>query len=169
MSVNVSYKQLEHDSFPDDVMDILAKSGFPAGNLVLEFTEHCRTLDASRLKKLVTVFHSHGIRISADDFGTGHATLMLLRDLPFDTIKLDQSFTRGIIEHEVDSIVVEAIMDCAHKLRMCVCMEGIETEKLLEKAHAMGADYYQGYLIAKPLDFSDLRDFVDKHNKRFEA
>lgn len=169
MSVNVSYKQLEHDSFPDDVMDILAKSGFPAGNLVLEFTEHCRTLDASRLKKLVTVFHSHGIRISADDFGTGHATLMLLRDLPFDTIKLDQSFTRGIIEHEVDSIVVEAIMDCAHKLRMCVCMEGIETEKLLEKAHALGADYYQGYLIAKPLDFSDLRDFVDKHNKRFEA
>ena len=69
----------------------------------------------------------------------------------------------------MDSIIVETIMNCAHKLKMHVCMEGIETEKLLEKAHALGADYYQGYLIAKPLDFGDLCDFVDKHNNRFEA
>ena len=169
MSVNVSYKQLERDSFPQDVLDILAKTGFPAENLVLEFTEHCRTLNVNRLKKIVAIFHSHGIRISADDFGTGHATLLLLRDIKFNTIKIDQNFTRGIAEHEVDGILVAAMTTCAHKLNMNVCVEGIETQTLFDKARSMGADFYQGYLIARPLDFLDLQDFVDKHNKKFEA
>lgn len=169
MSVNVSYKQLERDSFPQDVLDILEKTGFPAKNLVLEFTEHCRTLNVNRLKKIVAIFRSHGIRISADDFGTGHATLLLLRDIQFNTIKIDQNFTRGIAEHEVDGILVAAMTACAHKLNMNVCVEGIETQLLFDKARSMGADFYQGYLIARPLDFIDLQDFVDKHNKKFEA
>lgn len=167
VSVNVSYKQLERDSFPHDVLDTLAKTGFPAENLVLEFTEHCRTLNPNRLKKIVAFFHSHGIRVSADDFGTGHATLLLLRDISFNTIKIDQNFTRGIVENEIDGIIVEAMTACAHKLGMNVCVEGIETQLLFDKARSMGADYYQGYLIAKPLDFSDLQEFVNKHNQRF--
>ena len=167
VSVNVSYKQLERDSFPQDVMDIVAKTGFPPQNLVLEFTEHCRTLNVNRLKKIVAFFHSRGIRISADDFGTGHATLMLLRDIPFNTIKIDQNFTRGIMENSIDGIIIEYITRCAHELKMKVCVEGIETKEMFAKTRDMGADFYQGYLIAKPLDFIDLRDFVDEHNKKF--
>lgn len=167
VSVNVSYKQLERDSFPQDVMDIVEKTGFPAENLVLEFTEHCRTLNVNRLKKIVAFFRSRGIRISADDFGTGHATLMLLRDIPFNTIKIDQNFTRGIMENDIDGIIIEYITKCAHQLRMKVCVEGIETQEMFAKTQDMGADFYQGYLIARPLDFIDLQAFVDKHNKEF--
>ena len=167
MSVNVSYKQLERDTFPQDVMDIVEKTGFPPQNLVLEFTEHCRTLNVNRLKKIVSFFHSQGIKISADDFGTGHATLLLLRDIKFDTIKIDQNFIRGMADNLIDNILVEAMISCAHKLKIAACVEGVETQQLFDAARACAADYYQGYLIAKPLDFLDLQAFVNEHNKKF--
>ncbi len=167
LSVNVSYKQLERDTFPQDVLDIVEKTGFPAQNLVLEFTEHCRTLNVNRLKQIVAFFHSHGIRIAADDFGTGHATLLLLRDIHFDTIKIDQNFTRGMLEHVNDSILVEAMITCAKRLDIKTCVEGVETQPLFDAARACGAAFYQGYLIAKPLDFLDLLEFTHQRNKKF--
>ena len=97
MSVNISYKQLERESFPDDVLTLLKQTGFPAQNLVLEFTEHCRSLDINRLQYIVSFFNSHGIRVSADDFGTGYSSLMLLRNIDFDGIKIDQNFIRGML------------------------------------------------------------------------
>ena len=168
LSVNVSYKQLERDSFLQDVLDLLQKTGFPAKNLVLEFTEHCRTLNVNRLKKIVAFFRSHGIRIAADDFGTGHATLLLLRDIHFDTIKIDQNFTRGMLEHENDLILVDAMISCAKKLHIKTCVEGVETQAMFSAVRNFGADYYQGYLISKPLDFIDLPVLMEKHNRIFK-
>lgn len=168
LSVNVSYKQLERDSFPQDVLDVLQRTGFPAHNLILEFTEHCRTLNVNRLKKIVAFFHSHGIRIAADDFGTGHATLLLLRDIHFDTIKIDQNFTRGMLEHENDLILVDAMITCAKKLHIKTCVEGVETQAMFSAVRNFGADYYQGYLISKPLDFIDLPVLMEKHNRIFK-
>lgn len=167
LSVNVSYKQLERDSFPQDVLEIVRKTGFPAQNLVLEFTEHCRTLNVNRLKKIVAFFHSHGIRIAADDFGTGHATLLLLRDIKFDTLKIDQNFTRGMMEYETDAILVESIIACAHRLNIATCVEGVETQPMFDTMRGYGATFYQGYLIAKPLDFIDLQEFTHKRNEKF--
>lgn len=164
LSVNVSYKQLERDSFPQDVLNVAEKTGFPVENLILEFTEHCRTLNVNRLKKMVACFHSHGIRIAADDFGTGHATLLLLRDIKFDTIKIDQNFTRGMLENETDLILIDGMIKCAHKLHMQTCVEGIETQAMFEAARSCGADFYQGYLIAKPLDVLDLQECMLRHN-----
>lgn len=166
LSINVSYKQLERESFPQDVLEIVRKTGFPAQNLVLEFTEHCRTLNINRLKKMVAFFHSHGIRIAADDFGTGHATLLLLRDIKFDTIKIDQNFTRGMLDNDTDLILIEGMIGCAKRLKMQTCVEGIETEAMFTAARNCGADFYQGYLIAKPLDLLALHECIQKRNPK---
>ena len=67
----------------------------------------------------------------------------------------------------IDNILVEAMISCAHKLKIAACVEGVETQQLFDAARACAADYYQGYLIAKPLDFLDLQAFVNEHNKKF--
>ena len=161
MSVNISYKQLERESFPDDVLTLLKQTGFPAQNLILEFTEHCRSLDINRLQYIVSFFNSHGIRISADDFGTGYSSLMLLRNIDFDGIKIDQNFIRGMLNRSRDKVLVNTMIECAHRLNTAVCVEGVETEELMSITRDFGAEYFQGYLIAKPLELNALKLFIE--------
>ncbi|MGM9529633.1 MAG: EAL domain-containing protein [Phascolarctobacterium sp.] len=160
MGVNISYKQLERESFLEDVLSLLQQTGFPAQNLVLEFTEHCRSLDVNRLQYIVKFFNSHGIRIAADDFGTGYSSLMLLRNVEFDAIKIDQNFIRGMLDRSRDKVLVNTMIECAHRLNTAVCVEGVETEELMSITKGYNAEFYQGYLIAKPLELNALKLFM---------
>ena len=160
VSVNISYKQLERESFLDDVLNLLQQTGFPAQNLVLEFTEHCRTLDTNRLQYIVKFFNKHGIRIAADDFGTGYSSLMMLRNVEFDAIKIDQNFIRGMLERARDKVLVNTMIECAHRLNTAVCVEGVETQELMDISRSYEAEFYQGYLIAKPLELNALKLFM---------
>ena len=160
VSVNISYKQLERESFLDDVLNLLQQTGFPAQNLVLEFTEHCRTLDMNRLQYIVKFFNKHGIRIAADDVGTGYSSLMMLRNVEFDAIKIDQNFIRGMLERARDKVLVNTMIECAHRLNTAVCVEGVETQELMDISRSYEAEFYQGYLIAKPLELNALKLFM---------
>ena len=160
VAVNISYKQLERESFLEDVLMLLQQTGFPAQNLVLEFTEHCRTIDINRLQYIVKFFNSHGIRIAADDFGSGYSSLMLLRNVEFDAIKIDQNFIRGMLDRARDKILVNVMIECAHRLNTAVCVEGVETEELMNLTRGYAAEYFQGYLIAKPLELNSLKLFM---------
>ena len=160
VSVNISYKQLERESFLDDVLNLLQQTGFPAQNLVLEFTEHCRTLDMNRLQYIVKFFNKHGIRIAADDVGTGYSSLMMLRNVEFDAIKIDQNFIRGMLERARDKVLVNTMIECAHRLNTAVCVEGVETQELMDISRSYEAEFYQGYLIAKPLELNALKLFI---------
>ena len=160
VSVNISYKQLERESFLDDVLNLLQQTGFPAQNLVLEFTEHCRTLDMNRLQYIVKFFNKHGIRIAADDVGTGYSSLMMLRNVEFDAIKIDQNFIRGMLERARDKVLVNTMIECAHRLNTAVCVEGVESQELMAISRSYEAEFYQGYLIAKPLELNALKLFM---------
>ena len=160
VSVNISYKQLERESFLDDVLNLLQQTGFPAQNLVLEFTEHCRTLEMNRLQYIVKFFNKHGIRIAADDVGTGYSSLMMLRNVEFDAIKIDQNFIRGMLERARDKVLVNTMIECAHRLNTAVCVEGVETQELMDISRSYEAEFYQGYLIAKPLELNALKLFM---------
>ena len=160
VAVNISYKQLERESFLEDVLTILQQTGFPAQNLVLEFTEHCRSLDTNRLQYIVKFFNAHGIRIAADDFGSGYSSLMLLRNVEFDAIKIDQNFIRGMLNRSRDKVLVNTMIECAHRLNTAVCVEGVETQELMNISRSYAAEYYQGYLIAKPLELNALKLFM---------
>lgn len=162
LSVNVSYRQFDNAQFLDDVFLILKEENFPNSNLILEITEHCRSLNPQHLKFFMETFQRKGIRFSADDFGTGYSSFDVMRKLPFNSIKIDQSFIRDILTKPEDQIIVKSIIQCAKNRNLPVCVEGIETEEIYEFIKTLDPGYYQGYLFAKPLTVADLYAFV-KH------
>ena len=85
---------------------------------------------------------------------------MLLRNVEFDAIKIDQNFIRGMLDRTRDKILVNIMIDCAHKLNTAVCVEGVETEELMDITRGFAAEYFQGYLIAKPLELNSLKLFM---------
>lgn len=160
VSVNISYRQIEHYGFRDDVMSILNQTGFPAKNLTLELTEHCQSINPVMLEQDIQFFRAKGIRISADDFGTGYSSLGMLRQLSFDCIKIDQSFIFPILEDKSARTIVEAVVRSAHQMGIEVCIEGVETNDVFVYLQTLRPDYYQGYLFAKPLFLEEIIDFA---------
>ena len=151
ISVNVSYRQMEQPHFKTDVIALIDRLNFPAKNLVLELTEHCRTIRHDVLIDNLDFLRNAGILISADDFGTGYSSLAMLRDLPFDMIKIDRTFIHHIMENKTDQIIVNHTIRCAKDFDIGVCIEGVEDIPTLETVDAYNPDYYQGYLYSKPI------------------
>ena len=160
INVNIAYTQLENIGFRDAVERILERTGFPAKNLCLELTERCRVLDREYLKHEIEYFKSIGIKIAIDDFGTGFSSLNLLSELPVDTLKIDRGFVLDIEDRPANQAIVEAVTLCARKLGVKVCIEGVETRKLIDFLEQYGAHSYQGYYYSKPIR---REEFIQKY------
>ena len=80
--------------------------------------------------------------------------------MEFDAIKIDQNFIRGMLNRFRDKVLVNAMIECAHHLNTAVCVEGVETQELMDISRSYTAEYYQGYLIAKPLELNALKLFM---------
>lgn len=156
LSVNVSYSQLANACFHDDVLNAVEETGFPKKNLVLEFTEHADNVNSKVLCKHVEFFHEHGIRIASDDFCTGYNALLLLKEVPFDEIKIDRAFIKDIAVDRNDQIIVSTLIDCMCQLGVRVCIEGIETQEVMDIIHPYGASMFQGYLFSKPTELENV-------------
>jgi len=155
MNVNLSYTQLEKPDFCDVVFSALKEADFPAGHLCLEITERCRLLDMELLKNTLISLKSRGVRIALDDFGTGFSSIGILKELPFDIIKIDRSFVRKIEEDDMERELMRHFASVASTFGAKVCVEGIETEgmrDILQKYHVQS---FQGYYYAKPLMLED--------------
>ena len=151
INVNISYTQLERKGFREAVMQILQDTGFPPQNLCIELTERCRNLNTEFLKGELSFFRSHGIKIALDDFGTGASSFNLLRELPIDCLKIDQTFISNIQASETDQTIVESVIQCANKLGIRICIEGIETKQISEFVEKYKADTHQGYFYSRPV------------------
>lgn len=155
INVNLSYTQLEKAGFVDMVMDILDKEGYPPEHLCLEITERCRLLDIDLLRNIVVSLRGKGVQIALDDFGTGFSSIGIVKDLPFNTIKIDRSF---VLEIEKDNIERELIKSFVHVATTCgavVCIEGIETSGMGEILRQYDVHSFQGYYYSKPLEYED--------------
>ena len=161
VSVNVSYKQLENVCFCDDVLGVVREVGFPPQNLVLEFTEHCHVINRENMMRQIRFFHEHGIYVAVDDFGTGYSNLLLVRDLAVDIVKIDQNFIRNITENSSDEIIVRYTIQCMKQLGIRVCIEGVETERVMGLLGKLGADAYQGYLFSRPTSLDNVRKMLE--------
>ena len=160
INVNLSYSQLERPDFADRVLQILKEADYPPEHLCLEMTERCRLLDTSLLEKAFAALRSRGILIALDDFGTGFSSVSLLKEIPFDIIKIDRSFVMRIEQDETERQVVGNIVDLASIFKAKVCVEGIETAGMRDILKAFRVGSFQGYFYAKPLPSGQFMDWI---------
>jgi EAL domain-containing protein (putative c-di-GMP-specific phosphodiesterase class I) len=158
MSVNLAPRQLVEPSFLHDLAAILDRSGIVPGAVVLELTESALMNDASSVGTMLVAIRALGVQIAVDDFGTGYSSLARLKRFPVRSLKIDQSFVRGLGVDPDDTSIVTAIISLAHSLGLAVVAEGIETEQQHAVLRTLGCDYGQGFLFGRPKPASILGD-----------
>src|SRR5690606_15894910 len=137
MAVNVSPHQLRDDAFPDQVQRALCESGLDPTRLELEVTESAAMEDIERAAARLARLSNLGVRVVIDDFGSGYSSLVRLKELPIDALKIDRMFVKHIVEDRRDAAIVTAIVAIAHSLGLQVVAEGVETEDQLELLRKM--------------------------------
>jgi diguanylate cyclase (GGDEF)-like protein len=150
VAVNLSPAQFRDSSLPGIVSAALEASGLAAERLELEITESLLLQDDQAVLGVLHDFRNLGTRIAMDDFGTGYSSLSYLRRFPFDKIKIDQSFIRGLAEQGDCAAIIRAVIGLGQSLGMAVNAEGVETEQQLAALKAQGCGEVQGYLFSVP-------------------
>lgn len=161
ISVNLSARQLLHETIVADVAEALKTHNIPPQMLTLEITETFAVEDAEANRSTLENLKSLGVRLAIDDFGSGYSSLGYLRELPVDVLKIDRGFVKALGGARGDTLIVSAVTDLAHKLGMVVVAEGIEDLELLNRVRDLGCDVGQGYYFAKPLPAGLATTFID--------
>ncbi|MDB5699407.1 MAG: diguanylate cyclase [Alphaproteobacteria bacterium] len=152
LAVNLSPLQFEANGLPAIVTNALAASGLHAGRLELELTESVFLNKSASIDATFLALKGLGVRLALDDFGTGYASLANLKRLPFDKVKIDQSFVRGAsIEDSRDAPFIRAIVQLAEALGMETTAEGAETIGEVELIRSLGCSQAQGYIFGEPM------------------
>jgi diguanylate cyclase (GGDEF)-like protein len=150
LAINVSARQFQESASVDTIVEILQETGVDPGCLELELTESSLMTNAEHVMKSLGKLKDIGVKLAIDDFGTGFSSMEYLRRLPFDTLKIDQSFVRDISNLD-GAALVSSIAALAQWLRLRVIAEGVETPEQLRYLQLVGCDNMQGYLFSKPL------------------
>ena len=151
VAINVSSHQFCRNDLLDSVLRIVWDSGIRPENLELEITESMLMRDVDETRAALHAFKEAGMRISIDDFGTGYSSLNYLKQFPIDSLKIDQSFVRGLHRDRDDAAICAAILAMAKELDLSVVAEGVELEEQLAFLRRHRCDLVQGYLFGKPV------------------
>jgi EAL domain-containing protein (putative c-di-GMP-specific phosphodiesterase class I) len=160
IAVNVSASQLRQPDFVQEVMEIVTRSHADPARLKLELTESMLAKDVDVTIQKMHALREFGISWSLDDFGTGYSSLQYLKHLPFDQLKIDQSFVRDLLTNESDKAIVETLVSLSKNLQMVLIAEGVETKEQLDYLFNKGCTKYQGYLFSRPLPIKDFEHFL---------
>jgi diguanylate cyclase (GGDEF)-like protein len=150
LSVNVSTRQFEGRRLVKSVEQALSRAGLAPGCLELEITENVMLIMNDEVRSSLDSLRGMGVRLSLDDFGTGYSSLSYLKELPFHSLKLDQSFVRKIPGQPGDSQIVTTILALAKGFELEVIAEGIETQAQYDFLRDHGCEFGQGYLMSRP-------------------
>jgi EAL domain-containing protein (putative c-di-GMP-specific phosphodiesterase class I) len=151
VSVNVSPSSLVDEHLPDMIEEILSSNCVPPDALTVEITEQPILPAGGRVLATIARLKSLGVRLSIDNFGTGHSSLASLKRLPFDELKIDRSFVTPMLNDKNGVAIVESTIKLAHGLDLRVVAEGVEDERTMMRLAVLGADQAQGFHISKPL------------------
>ncbi|MHB8236984.1 MAG: bifunctional diguanylate cyclase/phosphodiesterase [Acidithiobacillus ferrivorans] len=161
LSVNITPEELDQPGFADAVFAILAAyPGIPPESLVLEVLEIGEILEQEAALEHLQRLRGAGVKIALDDVGSAYASLLRLKNLPIDEIKIDQGFIRELSNKPQDLIFVESLVNLGLAIGVLISVEGVETEAHIALLREMKVDYLQGYAIARPLQAEAVADFV---------
>jgi FOG: EAL domain len=165
VSVNFEAEQLLHSDFEYMLESATQRHELQPHHLCIELVESS-WLDVSKsLRECLNRLRTRGYMLALDDFGTGYSSLSMLNQLPFSTLKIDQSFVRSMLINHSTQSLVEAIIAIAKAIKLRIIAEGVETleqEKFLLEA---GVEFTQGFLRARPMTMEVLLDWLRKHSQ----
>ncbi|MFB2556342.1 putative bifunctional diguanylate cyclase/phosphodiesterase [Herbiconiux liangxiaofengii] len=160
MAVNISARQFGDAQFAGSIAELLAASGLEPSLLTLEITETGLITDPVAAATNLARLHELGVRLSIDDFGTGHAGFAYLKDFPIDELKIDRSFVSGLADSADDTAIVESCIRLAAAMGIGVVAEGVETAEQQALLGELGCDVVQGFHYSRPLDTRAVRERV---------
>ena len=155
ISINVSARQFKEQDLIALFRQIIDQCNIQPSHIELELTESALLNNEDHAESKLSQLHDMGLKISIDDFGTGYASLSYLKRLPIDILKIDRSFTDGVLYDSDDIAIIKAITGLANALSLELVAEGIETAEQLDKIMSLGISYGQGYYWSPPCSAED--------------
>ncbi|MDO4545086.1 MAG: GGDEF and EAL domain-containing protein [Bacillota bacterium] len=160
--VNASYLQFKESDFVEFIIDKAVEYRLDPNRICIELTESSDVDDFENLTLSFRKLQSRGFKISLDDFGIAYSTLLLIRNLPADSVKIDHSFIIDLAEHnKKDLAIIESIITLCRTLDIRVVAEGVETEEILEIISQYPISMIQGYYFAKPMPAAEFEKYMD--------
>jgi EAL domain-containing protein (putative c-di-GMP-specific phosphodiesterase class I) len=144
---------------PDQLAAICAEQHVPNDAIILEMTESCLERDNLVAMETMARLRLMGFHLSIDDFGTGHSSLVRLRQMPFTELKIDRSFVVKLEKSTENAVIVRSLVQLAQNLEMNCVIEGVEDAYALKFAAELGCNEAQGFHIARPMSASEIREF----------
>jgi len=160
LAVNVSPVQFRDPTLAEQILKLLASSGFPANRLEIEITEGLLLEEREQVLTIIHSLKNVGISISLDDFGTGYASLAQVNRLPLDRIKIDKSFITTIVKSEQTAAIVNTIAGLGHNLDVPITAEGVESEQIRNALADFGCSEAQGWLFGRAISADAVRSFL---------
>ncbi|MEO1428807.1 MAG: EAL domain-containing response regulator [Cyanobacteria bacterium J06633_8] len=165
-TINISIKQLVEQDFVSKLLISLAENNLHPSSLELEISERMVEHDVNTAINRMQELQSHGLKLAIDDFGTGRSSLIYLKQLPLNTLKIDHYFVHNIDKDRQKSGITKGIIEMAHNLDLQVVAEGVETKAELNIIKALKCDKTQGYLLSHPLPMAEF-EYLLRTNQYF--
>ena len=166
LAFNVSPNELRNDATTDGFFEVLRETGISSERIEVEITENAFIEEVGEISEAVAKLKKRGVQISIDDFGTGFSNLTHLKMLPFDKIKIDQSFIRDMASNPESEAIVKNVIALGNSLGLPTVAEGIELGGNRDTLQELGCSIGQGYLYAKALKAEEVMPFIEKYNSQ---
>lgn len=160
LAINLSMESLHRPAFVDRLHTLLSGPRAAPCSITLEVTESRIMQDPVSVLSALSRLRADNIILSIDDFGTGHASLAQLRDIPFEEIKIDRGFISDVHRNPIHQAIYQGILSMAKGMQIRTVAEGVESQGELAYLKDTGCDYAQGYLIARPMNAGDIISFA---------
>jgi EAL domain-containing protein (putative c-di-GMP-specific phosphodiesterase class I) len=156
VAVNISVQDLHHPAFVTDLKTLIADHGIDSHQLTIEITERMLSTEEPRVGQVAATLTQLGLGLSLDDFGTGHASLQQLRQLPLTEVKLDRTYVSGILDNPADQAVISSVHQMAQALGVAVVAEGVEDEAIAAALARLPGTIGQGWHFGAPMAAHEL-------------
>lgn len=166
LRINISAGLIADLDFPDRLEATLRQYDIDSEYLTLELTETAMLGQNTEVFDIMTRLRVKNVNLAIDDFGIGYSSLTQLFAMPFNEMKIDKSLVMRIPESKEASIMVNALVDLAHKLNLSVCAEGVESEAALNYLSSIGCDGAQGFFVSHPIPSGDVRGVIQQWSAR---
>jgi EAL domain-containing protein (putative c-di-GMP-specific phosphodiesterase class I)/CheY-like chemotaxis protein len=160
LAVNISVQQLIQPGFSQKIIKLSKDYNFVPNCLGLELTESMIMQDVNSAIHAMREIQSFGIKIAIDDFGTGYTSLVFLKKLPIDTLKIDRYFIQNVSHDCQKAAITSALIQMAHNLNLQVIAEGVETKEELNFLRQHKCDAMQGFLFSRPITIAEFEQIL---------